>query len=361
MKNIPIVLCCLLVLQVVKAQHILKPGFDAKEYLQMLDVFEMQNSDTLKKRPVLPSLAKCEFIYQSGNVGMYNRFDVWKRSDNVGIICIRGTIGKPESWMENFYCAMIPATGSLQLSNNTVFNYKLAADSTAKVAVGWTVGLGFMAPLMIGQIKNLYNTGVREIIIIGHSQGGALAFLTRSFLEYCPDVPKDIHYKTYASAPPKPGNMYYAYDLDYITRGGWALRVSNSADWVPETPFSIQTLNELNPANPLVDIEKLMGRQKFFIRWYVNSMFRKLDRSSRKAMKRYQKYLGTKVSILVKRYLKEYKKPQYANSMNYMTAGTPVILMANDAYKSKFIYDGKNIFVHHVLGPYRFLVNAIYP
>lgn len=344
-----------------KAQKVLKPGFNAQEYLQMLDIFEDQNSDTSKPKKIFPSLNQCEHIYQSPEVGLVNRFDIWKRSDNVGIICIRGTVAKPDSWMENFYAGMVPAIGSLQLNDSTTFDYKLATDSNARVHVGWTIGLGFIMPLMTKQINELYAKGVSEFIIIGHSQGGALAFLVRSYLQYCKEVPKNIFYKTYASAAPKPGNLYYAYDFEFITRDGWGLRVVNTEDWVPETPFSIQTLSDINPVNPLTDIEKIVGKQKWYVRWYLNSVVRKLNRSTNRAMKRYQKYLGTKISSLIRKSLTQYQKPVYANSMIYMTAGTPVILKPNDLYKNKFIYNGKNIFVHHTLSSYRFLINTIYP
>ncbi|MES2777722.1 MAG: lipase family protein [Bacteroidota bacterium] len=342
------------------SQVILKPGFDAKEYLQMLDVFQLQN-DTAAVPKMPASVRDMQHLYQSPELGLLNRFDIWLRPDKVGIICIRGTIPKPNSWIENFYSAMIPAIGSLQLNDTTTFNYKLAADSGAKVHVGWTLGLGHMMPSMVKQINNLYEKGVKEIIIFGHSQGAALAFLTRSYLQYADGVAKNIFYKTYASAAPKPGDLNYAYDFDFITRGGWGMRVVNNLDWVPETPFSIQTLKDWNQANPFINLENLTGEQKWIVKWYLNSVVNKMDRSTRKAMERYQKYLGKKIGGMVKKSLKEYSYPQYANSMNYMTTGTPVILMANGAYKAKYVFNGKNIFVHHLLGPYRFLVNTHYP
>jgi len=361
MKRFIIIFSCLVFTHVfVAAQSVLKPGFDANEYLQLLDVFDQQNSDTTKVPKVFPSLAGSEHVYKSPEVGLVNRFDVWLRPDHVGVICIRGTIGKSESWMENFYAAMIPAIGTLQLNDSMTFHYKFSADSNAKVHVGWTVGIGYMMPLITQQINLLYAKGVREFLIIGHSQGAGLAFLARSYLQYATEVPSDIIYKTYASAAPKPGNLYYAYDFDFITRGGWAMRVVNTLDWVPQTPFSIQTLADMNDPNPLANMKTLLGKQKWYVRWYLNAMFNKMNRSTRKAMERYRKNLGTKMYSMVKKSLTQFPKPTYEKSMEYMTTGTPIILMANDAYKAKFVYDGKNVFVHHLLAPYRYLVNTIY-
>src|SRR3984885_12617163 len=98
----------------------------------------------------------------------------------------------------------------------------------------------------------------------------------RSYLYYLQqkgDLPADIVFKTYCSAAPKPGNMYYAYDFDFITRGGWAYAIVNGADWVPETPFSIQTLRDFNPTNPLIHVKDILRKQKFFLRLAGNIVY----------------------------------------------------------------------------------------
>jgi hypothetical protein len=341
------------------SQTHLKPGFNTKEYLSLMDVFALQN-DSMPNQAKYSTLKDYQHIYQSPEGPLKNRVDIWLQPDNVGIICIRGTIPNPVSWLENFYSAMIPANCSLQINDTTTFNYKLAEDSCASVHVGWTLGLAYMAPLVVQQVNELYAKGVKEFFIFGHSQGGALAFLMRSYLQYSNAVPKDIFFKTYGSAAPKPGDVKYVYDLDFITRGGWCLRVVNSEDWVPETPFTAQTLDDMNEANPFGNISSMLGNQKWYVRWYINGMFRKLKKGGNSAMERYQKFLGKKLYPQIKKVLPQFKQPVYANTSNYMTAGTPIILMADSAYKQQFQFTGKNIFVHHLLAPYRYLVNAIY-
>ncbi len=94
---------------------------------------------------------------------------------------------------------------------------------------------------------------------MGHSQGGAIAYLlTAHFynLQQQGKLPADIRFKTYCSAAPKPGNLYFAYDYETTTRGGWACNVVNAADWVPETPFSVQTVSDFNTTNPFVNAKK---------------------------------------------------------------------------------------------------------
>ncbi|MRG46473.1 lipase family protein [Chitinophaga sp. SYP-B3965] len=331
----------------------LKPGFDPKEYHDVLSLSE--RGDSIKD----PDNFK--LLYISPEVGFYNRWFLWKRSDGVVVIKIRGTIEKTESWLANFYAAMIPAKGSLQLTDSTRFDYKLAPDSAAAyVHVGWTVSLGFMAPDIVAHIKAQYKEGAREFIIMGHSQGGAIAFLTRSYLEYLPDMPKDIKYKTYCSAGPKPGNLFYAYDFDYITRDGWGFRIVNSADWVPETPLSLQRVTDFNPVNPFMEIPGTLKKQKFFVRLYGNMVYNKLTRATNRSVRRYRKYLGGFVYKMSRKKLPGFQQPAYVYSNNYMTAGSPIVLMADEEYYRQFPFDGKNVFINHMPPQYLYLLKKQY-
>ena len=182
----------------------------------------------------------------------------------------------------------------------------------------------------------------------------------RSYLEYNNDLPKDITYKTYASAAPKPGNINYAYDFDYINRGGWGLRIVNASDWVPETPFSLQTTRDFATVNPFTDVKKILKKQKFPVRNLLNYMYGRLDRPSKKAAKRMQKVLGKLASKRVQKILPEYERPPFVKSHNYTPAGTPVILYPVNDYNKIFRFDGKNIFIHHSISAYRWELEQIY-
>ena len=344
----------------VTAQHKLQPGFDAREYRELLLVTSRQGDTPWKKMPI--PMPESKLVYRSPITGLRNRWDLWMRNDGVGIISIRGTTGEAESWMENFYAGMIAPSGSFRLNDSTVFKYKVASDSTAYVHIGWMVGLASMAPDITDKIKAYYRQGVHEFIIMGHSQGGAIAFLLRSYLEYLddPTMPKDIVYKTYCSAAPKPGNLYYAYDFDYITHDGWGLRVVNARDWVPETPFSLQTTADFNPVNPFTHVKPILRKQKLLVRLVLTSMYNKLDRSSRKASRRMARTLGPTLGKRLKKSLPGYVEPAFVKSNAYSPAGTPVILQPNVAYYARFPYDGKNLFVNHLLEPYLFLLKEQY-
>lgn len=346
------------------AQSKLQAGFVPREYADLLSLAFYSSSipDSIER---LKTKDRYQQIYRSPEIGLLNRWTLFLRDDNTAVIDIRGTVNQTTSWMANFYAPMIPATGSLQLNDSTIFNYQLADKREAAVHAGWTIALGHLAPGIISKINELSKEkSTRHFIVSGHSQGAAIAYLLRSYLYYEQKrgtIPADIIFKTYCSAAPKPGNLYYAYDFDYITNGGWALTVINASDWVPESPFSVQTVSDFNPVNPFVNVKSILRKQKFLVRMAGNTVYSKLEKKPRKAQRKFEKYLGHKLFKLgIRKALPQLVEPTYVHSTNYMRAGTPVILMPDDSYKKQFPDDTNKPFIHHMFAPYSFLLKKIY-
>ncbi len=364
-KNIFAIVFLILIQTLPAQSQQLKPGFDPGEYLDLLQVCETTHKDSIVPGKTSGSILQYELIYRSPEMGLKNRWEYWLREDGIGVISIRGTVQHPTSWMENFYAAQVAATGSLQLNDSTVFNYQLAKDTRASVHVGWTIGLAYLGPdikRVITQMKEEKNT--YQFIIMGHSQGGALAFLVTSYLHYLTEkkeLPAGLIFKSYCSAAPKPGNMYYAYDFDFITRDAKAFTIVNTADWVPESPFTVQTLGDFSSGNPFSDISALLGSQKTVVRWYLKSMYNKMDKGTQKAQRRLDKYLGHKVYSQVKKVLPGFREPEYAATSNYMRAGIPIVLQPDAEYNSAFPDDPKKTFLHHLFKPYEMLIKKYYP
>ncbi|HTF05653.1 MAG TPA: lipase family protein, partial [Bacteroidia bacterium] len=338
----------------------IKPGFDGNEFRKMFQISAHQ-IDTPWTRVKFPFPVGYSMVCRSAICGLDNRWDMWLSSDSVAVISIRGTTGTTESWMENFYAGMIPATGTLNMGNDSLFHYKLAADSTAYVHIGWTIGLASMAPDIVKQVNVQYNNGIRDFIIMGHSQGGAIAFLLYSYLHYQRGVtiPADIRIKVYGSAAPKVGNLKFAYDFDFIARDGWAFRIVNAADWVPEVPFTIQTLSDLNRGNPFTDFDRVRGLS-WPAKFIAKRVMRSMNRKAKKAEKRFRKYLAVKTGRFVRRKIPGMPKQKYVHSMAYFTCGTPIILQPDQHYHTLYPDKG-GIFTHHYFGPYYYLFNIYYP
>ncbi|GAB4133627.1 MAG: hypothetical protein Fur0041_06010 [Bacteroidia bacterium] len=340
----------------------IQPGFNPDELRTLINI-SVRQGDTpwVNMRYAYPQGYK--MIYRSSVVALDNRWDLWSTPDSGCVISIRGTTSTNESWLENFYAGMIPAIGSLPLANNTTFNYQLAADSNSYIHIGWMIGLAYMAPDIVAKINEQYKNGKREFRIMGHSQGGAIALLLHAYLHFQKgkNIPDDVVLKTYATAAPKPGNQNFAYNFDFITRGGWAFRVVNSADWVAEVPFSIQTLNDIHPLNPFYNALHVKGFLKWPLSSYAKHVIRKMNRAAKRSQKRYKKYLGKKAGKMVRKTIKGMPKHALAPSMHYVACGSPVILYADADYFREFPNDQKKIFRHHWFGPYVYLLNRYYP
>lgn len=308
----------------------------------------------------IPKPHSFELVYGSPEMGLKNKWELWHDPKaNLAAISIRGTTADPVSWLENFYAGMVPATGSLHISGDFQFDYLLAENPRAAVHVGWLVGLAFLSRDILPRIDSIYQAGGRDFLIIGHSQGGGIAYLLTAQLRMMQkqgSLPKDLVLKTYCSAAPKPGNLYFAYDYEHLTQDGWAYNVVNSSDWVPQVPFSIQTVDDFNGVNPFRDAKKSIKKQKFPERIVLRRVFNQLDKPTRKAQRNFQKYLGEKATKLIHKSLPEFQTPVFVNSNDYVRTGTAISLTADDAYRAEYPDDPAKIFMHHFHKPYMDLV-----
>lgn len=344
-----------------KADGQLKNGFDKDEYIELLKVF----GGTYKTSPVkknIPPPVRSKLLYRSPVVGMDNRWDLWMRNDKVAIISVRGTTAQSISWIENLYAAMVPAIGTLHLNDTTIFSYHLADNPQAGVHVGWLIGMASMSADVVSKIDSCYHTGIKDFIIAGHSQGGAISFLMRSYLEDLKKqklLPADIHFKTYCSAAPKPGNIYYAYEYEAMTQDGSSFTVLNSVDWVPEVPVSVQTIEDFNIINPITDAGHVIRKQRFPLNFALRYIYGQLSKPSLKAQRRNNKYLGRIIAKKVAKHISGYKPPEYIKSSAFVRTGNCVILLADEDYHRHFPDDKNNVFCHHMFKPYLYLAEKL--
>lgn len=338
----------------------LSPGFSKEEYKALMTVSaQFGDSGYAAKIPPPPGY---KLIYRSPVMGLDNRWDLWKDANGIPIISIRGTTAKQISWTANFYAAMVPASGEIQLSSTEKFQYRLAESERAAVHVGWLICTGFLVKDMLPKIDSCYKAGSRSLYIVGHSQGGAIAFLLNAYLHSLQKqntLPADLHIKTYCSAGPKPGNLYFAFEYEAMTQQGWAFNVVNAADWVPQTPFSVQNIEDYAAINPFTDAKSFIKKQGWPKRWALNYAYGRMTTPSRKARKNYSKFLGNFVSKSVKKYLPGYVPPAYFKSNDYVRTGATIVLLPGADYYQKFPQDKTKVFMNHFHGPYLYLAEQL--
>jgi len=342
------------------AQH-LKPGFDKAEYRELICI-ATQSSESPEKAKLIPQPQYSRLAYRSNPIGLANLWELWIKDQSTAVLCTRGTTMEGESWLANLYAAMVPAKGVLQLNKADTFRYELSADPRAAVHVGYLLSTAFISKEMIPKIDSCYKSGIKNFLIMGHSQGGAISYLLTAYfytLQRQGVLPRDIRFKTYCSAAPKPGNLNFAYSYENMTRDGWAFNVVNAEDWVPQTPFSAQMLSDLPQVSPIPLVEGMIKQQSFFKRIFLNLVYGKLRNPSRKTVKNYQKLLGKEMSKRVSKYLPDFKAPAYYNSSDYVRTGNTIVLYPDSTYYKKFSNDSKDLMIHHSFPPYLFLLNQL--
>ncbi len=340
----------------------LQPGFDKNEYIQLLQAYSRWgDSSFYNKIPESKMYKKKNRKYRSEEIGFLNSWEMYE-TPNRSVISIRGTTNDQISWMANFYAAMIPAIGTLQLNDSTKFDYHFADHPQAAVHVGWAVSTAYLMPDILQKVKESYTKRRNDILIFGHSQGAGIAYFVTAQLRYYQRIgllPKDIRFKTYCSAAPKPGNLYFAYDYEASTQFGWSHSVVNMADWVPEVPVSIQTLNDFNTTNPFKLAKKMIKEAPFPNNIVMSYMHNQLTKHNRRALKKYQLLLGTVASKMVSRKLKGFEPPKFYKSANYVRTGNMIILKPDEEYYKKFPDNDSTLFVHHGVLPYSYLTEKL--
>ena len=231
------------------------PGFELGEALDLLALCAiLEESD-----PPLPVPLGWNKLFESSIIPPFDeKWQLWKNAAGAYAVVIRGTVENAGSIAEDLLAFLANAKGRVTVGSWHA-DYQFAADQHphAAVTVGFALGALFLLKhptegILVQLADKVPANG--DVYVTGHSQGAATATLVRSYLEYAGDAPKaqNYAYKTYVYAQPKPGNDHYASDFDNrFTNKGFAFRVNNSLDWVPQVPFTIEILTDINKPNPL--------------------------------------------------------------------------------------------------------------
>ncbi len=346
------------------SQH-LKAGIDKDELLEVMYVSARTGGNDKyvnhKEHPI-PAPSKFERIYRSQTIAFDNLWELWSDNNGTAILTVRGSTAKNKSWLANFYAVMLPAKGELLHQGTSSLSYHFADNPNAAVHAGWTISTSFLYQDIKPKIDSIYQSGTHDIILTGHSQGGAICYLLTAQVLHDQKhgkLPKDIHFKTFCTAAPRVGNLYFAYDYEQITKEGWAYNIVNPLDWVPEMPLDVQTTEDFNAINPFAKVDEQFKKQKLPARIAMKRFYKRLKKHPEKALRSYQKILGDKLKSSVNAAIGEITLPDLYPSMQYVRSGQHVVLTPSETYMKDFPSNPDKIFVHHSHHAYIALINEI--
>jgi len=254
--------------------------------------------------------------YTSAVMSMDNKFQVYE-DGKIGVINYRGSTDSVISWVENCYSAMIPASGTITIDGEA-FEYAFAKEETAAVHAGYGLTIVVLSDVLKAQIKALNSKGIYHIIITGHSQGGALATMTRAYLENLPEgelSSKNV-YKTYAYAQPMSGNKEFAIEYDErFSDEGTSYSIINPQDPIPNLPFNYEE-------ETLITKDKikgwLFGDDEFKPKDFGKDAFIRLFE---RGIKSYVKNSNTLVNKILGLKFGKIEMPEFVSDINYFPTG----------------------------------------
>jgi pimeloyl-ACP methyl ester carboxylesterase len=339
----------------------LRPGYNFDEAREFLKInFQFIDSIYLDS---VPAPQRFYHTYRSPDLGFDNSVDFWRSDDTeIGCLSFRGTTGSFESWASNFYSSMIPAKGQIQLPNGFQYNYCFAQDSLAAVHEGWTISIAYMWQQIDSLVEDFVAQGGRDLVIAGHSQGGALATMVSAQFQQLKlqgKLPEDLRLKTYTVAAPKSGNLFFAYEYEHLTQFGWSFNTVNPLDWVPTTPFTVTTTRDFNRINPFANAMKSMNGLPMLPQMYLKHAFRKMDRPTRKSHKRFEKYLGNRLKRMLLKKKEGLVIPKSVKSFAYVRIGQQILLQPDENYLSLYPQEPTNYFLNHGIEQYIYLINLL--
>jgi hypothetical protein len=191
-----------------------------------------------------------------------NYWQVWQNQNDTTqyAVAVRGTVDSAASILADLLFPLINARFDVKLGSISLPFYLAGDEGDTAVKAGVHSGFALSLLLMLFTTDHplfvtlfqLAQVGNNNIYITGHSQGASIATLLTSLVRHSTFAFKGPAYKTYTFAPAKAGNDHYAYDyarLAAVDGFGWA--VTSTQDWVPQAPFSLEWISDLNTPNPL--------------------------------------------------------------------------------------------------------------
>lgn len=317
-------LTLLLLVIAIKGFAAIKPGFDhqeIKELIQLCNTYTYQELYGSDEKMIPNGYVK---VYQSPAYGMDNKFQIYRHGD-VGIINFRGSTDKKMSWLENLYSAMIPVEGTIQV-NSVPFYYKVGEDTSGAVHGGYVLAINFFQEDLLDQMRKLNHQGVYEWIITGHSQGGAIAQMTRCYLEYLPNtkVSRKNQYKVYAFANPMIGDKDFVNEYNAkFCKNQMSFLIHNPEDLVPTMPMSYN-----DSATFRTNLQSLIfDRDNFnFKETLTDAMYRTMDGKLNKI----NQYLARNLNKEIGRELGEIVMPRFIDGVNYMHTGNRMLISSTE-------------------------------
>lgn len=338
------------------------PGFSRAEALDLLAMCGSVEGEIAPPIPTSPP--GWTLLFDSPVIGAFDeKWQLWKSDAGAYAIVLRGTVMKVGSVLEDLISVLVWAEGHINVGHQSIA-FQFAAEPAAGVHLGFALGtLVLLKDPVNGILAQLAQHGVgagANMYVTGHSQGAAMATLLRSYFQYGADAPSGLSYKTYVFAQPKPGNDHYATDFERMfSNPGLAFRVTNSLDWVPQVPFTLEMIRDVNHPNPLSVLASpslLLSAMMKVMEPLISEVRRLIERHSRERLQQKAAVLAQRVAPAASPAPSAPFDAPFHPSLYFVNAGTETALIGMPCVGAE-CHDA--FFEHHVTTYYKLLLTQV--
>jgi hypothetical protein len=216
--------------------------------------------------------------------------------------------------------------------------------------------MAYLSKDILYHINILNNQDIFNIIITGHSQGGALANMLRAYLENLSnfEISKKNKFKTYAFAAPMVGNKEFIaeYNARYCDDNS-SFNIIIPSDPIPNMPFSYDENSNLkdNFNTFLYDYDSFSSK-KVMNDIFFNSFEKRVNRGVKK--------MSNTVSHRISKDLGTVVMPAYDQDLNYYRIGNRIEISAvpyPKILKDSSILQNDTLLAKYKIGPDGYFIN----
>lgn len=218
------------------------------------------------------------FVGETQETPLHNIVRLFKK-DNTLVLVFRGTIHETNSWLENFHFMQVPAKESIVVEKQK-YDFKFSEQSGAAVHSGYVMANVYLWNELTPYLAPNSLQNIERIMLIGHSQGGALAQLFLAQMSLMKEF-QNIELMNYSFGSPRIGNQIFTDDFNQkFAQNNQSFRFINTADVVCELPVINKSFGiDLPGFQTKVDLESLNQMLQFSKNFLSDEHQNKIDKT----------------------------------------------------------------------------------
>lgn len=210
-------------------------GNKAKDVMEMVSLCNTFSFENYYKNVQAFVPIGYQLVGRTEETPLHNIIQFYRKNEKL-ILVFRGTINETNSWLENLHFFQIPAKGELRIEDKR-YEYSFSDEHNAAVHSGYVLASYYLWEQITDFLAQNVLQDIEDIVLIGHSQGGALAQMFLASMDINPDF-QSYKLRNYSFGSPRIGNQAFTEDFNKrFASDKRSMRFVNSSDVVCNLPI----------------------------------------------------------------------------------------------------------------------------